>query len=166
MTSRLTLIVARARNGVIGRHGKLPWHLPLDLAFFKRTTLGHPILMGRKTWESLGRPLPGRENIVITRDARYQAPGARVVHSIEEALKQVSAPEVFVIGGAEIYALALPIAQRVLVTEIDADVEGDTWFPSLDATWRETAREAAPVSPEGWSYAWVTYEKAPAAAAR
>jgi dihydrofolate reductase len=140
---RLTLIVARARNGVIGRDNAMPWKIPGEQAFFKRVTMGHPIVMGRKTWESIGRPLPGRRSIVITRDRNFAAPGAEVAHSLDEALALVGdADEAFVIGGAQIYAAALPHADRVIVTEIDADFTGDTTFPALAPDeWREVSRE-------------------------
>jgi dihydrofolate reductase len=140
---RLTLIVARARNGVIGRNGALPWRLPEDLAHFKRTTMGHPIIMGRKTWESIGRPLPGRRSIVVSRQAGFIAAGAEVAASLDDALRlcQGSA-EVFVIGGAQLYRDALARADRLIVTEIDADFEGDTHWPAIDpAQWREAERE-------------------------
>lgn len=155
---RISLIVARARNGVIGRDGGLPWKIPGELAHFKRTTMGHPIVMGRKTWESLGRPLPGRRNIVVTRNARYVAPGAEVVTSLPAALALCAgADEVFVIGGAELYAQALPLARRAIVTEIDADYDGDAHFPALDpAQWRETARSPGSGAP---AHAFVTYER-------
>lgn len=127
-----SLIVARARNGVIGRDNALPWHLPADLAHFRRTTLGHPVIMGRRTWESIGRPLPGRENVVVSRRVGFSAPGARVVRSLEEAWQAVAgAEEAFVIGGAGLYEAALPGADRIYLTEIEADVEGDTRFPAL-----------------------------------
>jgi dihydrofolate reductase len=143
---RVTLILARARNGVIGAKGGLPWHLPEDLVFFKRTTMGHPIVMGRKTWESIGRPLPGRLNIVITRQAGMAAPGCTVVGSFDEAL-EVSRPaeEICVIGGAEVYRLALPRAQVIHRTQVHATVAADTYFPALDAAaWEEVARQDHP----------------------
>jgi dihydrofolate reductase len=158
----LTLIVARARNGVIGRAGQMPWRLPEDLAYFRRTTMGHPIVMGRRTWESLGRPLPGRRNIVVSRDAGLAAPGAEVVPSLEEAVRRTQdAAQVFVIGGAQLYEQALPLARRLLVTEIDADFEGDTYFPAPDPhDWRETGRERhAPTAARPFSIAFVTYER-------
>jgi dihydrofolate reductase len=151
MTSpRLSLIVARARNGVIGRAGTLPWRLPEDLAFFKRTTMGHPIVMGRRTWESIGRPLPGRRSIVVSRQAGFAAAGAEVAASLDEALRLCAgSAEVFVIGGAQFYAEALPRADRLIVTEIDADFEGDTHWPAPDpARWREAAREHLPPTGE------------------
>jgi dihydrofolate reductase len=143
---RITLIVARARNGVIGRDGTLPWRLPEDLAFFKRTTMGHPIVMGRRTWESIGRPLPGRRSIVVSRQAGFVATGAEVAASLDEALRLCAGSgEVFVIGGAQLYAAALPRAERLIVTEIDADFDGDTRWPAPDpAQWREAAREHLP----------------------
>ena len=144
--TRITLIVARARNGVIGREGKLPWRLPEDLAFFKRTTTGHPIVMGRRTWDSIGRPLPGRRSIVVSRRAGFAAAGAEVAANLDEALRLCAdSEEVFVIGGAQLYAEALPRAGRLIVTEIDADFEGDTHWPAPDpGEWREAAREHLP----------------------
>jgi dihydrofolate reductase len=157
-TPCISLIVARARNGVIGRDGALPWKIPGELAHFKRVTLGHPIVMGRKTWESLGRPLPGRRNIVVTRNAGYAAPGAEVVTSLAAALALCQGvAEVFVIGGAELYAQALPLATRAVVTEIDADFDGDARFPALDPRhWHETARTPGATEPP---HAFVTYER-------
>ncbi|OZI37289.1 dihydrofolate reductase [Bordetella genomosp. 10] len=156
----LTLVVAYARNRVIGRDNALPWKLPGDLAHFKRTTLGHPIVMGRKTWESLGRPLPGRRNIVISRDPAYAAAGAEVVGSLPAALAACAqAPQVCVIGGAQIYAAALPLARRIVATEVRADVEGDAWFPPLPADeWREVSRQAQP-DENGYAYDFVEYER-------
>jgi dihydrofolate reductase len=143
---RLSVIVARARNGVIGRDGTLPWHLSEDLRHFKRTTLGHPIVMGRRTWESIGRPLPGRRSIVLTRNTRWTAPGVERADSLAQALAMCEgAAEAFVIGGAALFAEALPLAQRLFLTEIDADFEGDTFFPPIDlSAWRETSREHLP----------------------
>jgi dihydrofolate reductase len=131
---QLVLIAAVARNGVIGKDNQLLWRLPEDMRFFKSTTLGHPVIMGRKTWESLPahfRPLPGRRNIVVTRDARFDAPGAEVALSLDDALQRLAdAPCTFVIGGAQLYAQALPRAQRLLVTELDRDFDGDALFPA------------------------------------
>ena len=136
----LHLIYARARNGVIGRDGRMPWHLPEDLAHFKRTTLGQPVIMGRKTWEGLPvafRPLPGRRNIVITRQTDWQAEGAEVAHSLEQAIALCQNESVsWIMGGAQIYQQAQPLAQQVVVTEIDADFAGDAYAPELDANWR------------------------------
>ena len=162
--SLLTLIVARARNGVIGRDNQLPWHLPEDLAHFKRVTMGRPIVMGRKTWESIGRPLPGRRSLVVSRDPHYAAPGAEVVGSLDEALARTAAePEVFVIGGAQLYAVAAPRAQRLVLTELDADFEGDAHFAAPDpAHWNEVAREHhGPTAERAWGYDFVTYERRP-----
>lgn len=139
----LILIAALARNGVIGRDNALPWRLRADLARFKALTLGHPILMGRKTWESLGRPLPGRRNMVVTRNAGYSADGAEVFITPEAALHEVGGGPVFVIGGAELYRQMLPLADRLLLTEVQADVEGDALFPTFErADFVETARES------------------------
>ena len=155
----LNLIFARARNGVIGRDNTLPWHLPEDLVHFKKTTLGQPVIMGRKTWESLPpkfRPLPGRTNIVITRQVDWQADGARVAHSIDEALALCAATdEVWVIGGAEVYAQSMQQATRAVVTEIDADYEGDAFAPTFDASWQESTRESH-IAANGLSYSFVT----------
>jgi dihydrofolate reductase len=159
---RLELVVAAARNGVIGRGNALPWHLPEDLKYFKRLTLGQPVLMGRKTWVSIGRPLPGRDNLVLTRDLNFVAPGARVVHSLAEACAAVgTAPALRVIGGAELYRLALPEARVLYLTELDADVEGDVRFPPWRREeWRETAREAhAADERHAFGYAFVTLER-------
>ncbi len=166
MSGGLTLIAAVAKNGVIGKGNALPWHLPEDLKHFKALTTGHAVIMGRKTWESLPpkfRPLPNRLNIVITRDSAYVAPGATVVHALDEAVK-VSAGEtarkLFVIGGAELYAHALLHAQRLELTEIDAAFEGDAHFPDFDrAQWREIRRDSGK-SDSGLDYAFVTYERA------
>ena len=158
--TELVLIVARARNGVIGRANALPWRLPEDLAYFKRTTLGHPILMGRKTYESIGRPLPGRRNLVISRNPDWRADGVEVFASVPDALAACATAErVFVIGGAELYAQALPLAQRLLITEIDADVDGDAFFAAPDpAQWREHTREVhRSATPPHWPFAFVTY---------
>ncbi|MCX8114748.1 MAG: type 3 dihydrofolate reductase [Burkholderiaceae bacterium] len=159
---RVTLIAAVARNGVIGRNGAIPWRIPGDLARFKRITMGHPVIMGRRTWESLGRPLPGRRNIVISRTPGFAPAGAEVVTSLGAALAACAdASEVFVIGGTEAYREALPLADRLLLTEIDADIEGDAHFPPFDrADWREVSREAHPASEQcPYAYAYVTYER-------
>lgn len=155
----LTLIAAVARNRVIGAGNALPWRLPEDLKRFKALTLGHPVIMGRKTHESIGRPLPGRDNIVVTRDAAYAAPGCKVVRSPEAALAAcASADEVFVIGGADLYRALIGRAQRLQLTEIDADVEGDAWFPEFDrGKWRETARVA--VTGAALPFSFTTYER-------
>jgi dihydrofolate reductase len=135
----ISLLVARANNGVIGRDNALPWRLPADLRRFKALTLGKPILMGRRTFESIGRALPGRMNLVLTRDRAWQAPGALVVHDLNEALAQVgNAPELVIIGGADLFKLFLPLAERIYLTDVHARIPGDTHFPELEAgEWRE-----------------------------
>jgi len=161
-TPRVTLILARARNGVIGAKGGLPWHLPEDLAFFKRTTMGHPIVMGRKTWESIGRPLPGRRSVVVTRDRTFFATGAEVVHSLNDAVALCAgSDEIFVIGGAQLYAEALGRADRLLLTEIDADFEGDTFMPAAAADdWTETSRERhPPTDTRAYAFDFVDYRR-------
>lgn len=159
----LTLVVARARNGTIGRNNTLPWRLPEDLAHFKRTTLGAPIIMGRKTWDSIGRPLPGRRNIVVSRNTALKLEGAEVAGSLEAAqLLCIGAEQVFLIGGAQLYAEAMPSADRLVVTEIDADVEGDAFFPAIDrAQWIETSREIHHSEANDFDYAFVTYDRPP-----
>jgi len=138
----LNLIVAVAHNNVIGMAGKMPWHLPAELAYFKRITMGHPIVMGRKTFDSIGRPLPGRRNIVVTANQAWRHEGVEVAGSIETALSMIEDSSAFVIGGATLYAAALPVANRVYLTAIDATVEGDTFFPELaPEKWREVSRE-------------------------
>jgi dihydrofolate reductase len=144
---RIALVVAMARNGVIGRDNAMPWRLPDEMAHFRRVTMGKPVVMGRRTWESLGKALPGRTNIVVTRDLDYQAAGATVVHSLDEAWKAAGpVDEVCVIGGSALYAETLSIADVIYLTEVDGDVEGDTRFPQFDrGQWEETevARHAA-----------------------
>lgn len=156
----IILIVAVAENGIIGAGGKIPWHISDDLKRFKRLTMGHPIIMGRKTWESIGRPLPGRENIVVTRDPKYHADGATVVHSVRDALKLAHSrghEDAFVIGGGEIYKEALPLADRIELTRVLASFAGDASFPRLGSEWREVALEP---HPEGTPpYAFVTLER-------
>jgi len=157
---RLNLIYARAANGVIGKDNALPWHLPEDMAHFKRMTAGCPVVMGRKTWDSLPlkfRPLPGRRNIVVTRQADWQADGAERAAGLPEAMALCAdAAEVWVIGGAQIYAEAAPLARRAVVTEIDRDFDGDAHAPSLDAGWREVARDTH-VAVDGLPFSFVTY---------
>ena len=160
----LALIVAVARNGIIGATneagiGTLPWHLPEDLKHFKETTSGHPIIMGRKTWESLGRPLPNRRNMVITRQADYAAPGAEVFNGLNEALTTVGEDDTaFIIGGAELYRQALPLAGELIITEVGIDAEGDTVFPEIGETWVETSRNAH-LSSAGIPFAFVRYAR-------
>jgi dihydrofolate reductase len=162
MPPRISLIAAVARNGVIGRQGSIPWRIPGDLPRFKALTLGHPVIMGRRTWASLGRPLPGRRNIVLTRDAPSAFAGAEVCSTLQAALARCAdAAEVFIIGGTEAYRAALPLAHRLLLTEIDADIDGDTVFPPFDrAQWVEAARQAHPPAADfAHPYAYVTYER-------
>jgi dihydrofolate reductase len=158
---KLGLIYARARNGVIGKDGALPWHLPEDLAHFKRVTMGCPVIMGRKTWDSLPpkfRPLPGRANIVVTRDAGWKAAGAERAGSLHEAVALCAEyPQAWVIGGAQIYTQALPLADTAEVTEIEADFVGDAFAPELGAPWRQAAREPH-ISAAGVHYSFVTYQ--------
>ena len=159
----LALIFAVASNGTIGVDGALPWRLPDDLKRFRALTVGHSVIMGRKTWDSLPRALPHRQNIVVTRDRSLQAPGADVVHSLDEALDRVALPPpAFCIGGAELYRLALPRADRLYLTEIARDFEGDVRLPALDpAQWREIAREPCRLEgPNGFDFAFATYTRA------
>ena len=153
----LAIIAAVARNGVIGVDNALPWRLPEDLKRFRALTTGHAIVMGRRTWQSLGRPLPHRQNIVVTRDRAFAAPGADIAHSLAEALAQARPPApVYCIGGAELYAQALPRADVLELTEIDRDYAGDARFPRVDRDeWVEIAREDH-VTDEGLRYAFVT----------
>ena len=156
---RIYLVAAVAANGVIGREGRLPWHLPEDLKHFKRLTLGHPIIMGRRTWESLGGLLPGREHIVITRTPGFDAPGAAVASSLEGALALCAGePLVFVIGGSQLFAESLPLASGLVITEIHRDYQGETRFPPYERSrWRETQREPH-VAADGTKFDFVLYE--------
>ncbi len=158
----LHLIYARARNNVIGLNGDLPWHLPEDLAHFKRTTLGQPVVMGRITWESIPekfRPLPGRRNVVVSRQSNYPAAGATVVDSLQAALALFPADEVvWLIGGAQLYAQGLPLASQVVVTDIDADFDGDAYAPLLSADWQEQSRSTH-TSAQGLNYSLVTFKR-------
>ena len=159
--SRIAIIAALARNRVIGRGNRLPWHLPDDLRHFKRLTLGRPIIMGRRTWESLPGLLPDRTHIVVTRDPAYRADGALVVHSLDDAVAAAGAEEAFVVGGAELYALALPRASRLYLTLLEAEVEGDAFFPAIDPMqWQEVAREPhAADERHAYAFAFVTLER-------
>jgi dihydrofolate reductase len=140
----ISTIVATAKNGVIGKEGGLPWYLPAELAHFKKITMGHPIIMGRKTHESIGRPLPGRTNVVVTRDKKYRSEGITVSHSLEDAVKTAKqspgADEIFIIGGEEIYKQAMPLLNKIYLTEVDAKVEGDKFFNYDKEQWREVSR--------------------------
>jgi dihydrofolate reductase len=160
----VSLIVAMDRQRVIGCNGRLPWHLPADLQRFKALTMGHHIIMGRKTWESIGRVLPGRTSIVITRNAHYAAPGALVVKSISEALALAGDdPQPFVIGGAQIFEAALPLARRIYLTEVLGDYPGDVWFPSLPADmWHAVASEHHPAAEHTPAWNFKLLERTPA----
>jgi dihydrofolate reductase len=159
---KIHMIFARARNGVIGRDNTIPWRLPEDMARLKRLTTGWPVIMGRKTWDSLPvkfRPLPGRTNIVITRQAGWKDTGAETAASLADALALCAASgEVWILGGAQIYAQAMPLAERIEVTEIDEDIEGDAFAPTLGPEWRQAAREDH-VSVNGMKFSFVTYQK-------
>jgi dihydrofolate reductase len=158
---KLHLIYARARNGVIGKDNQMPWHLPEDLAHFKRVTLGQPVIMGRKTWDSLParfRPLPGRLNRVVTRQTAWQAEGALRAESIEHAMRLCgSASDAWIMGGAEIYRQAEPLASTAVVTEIDADYEGDAFAPELGHAWQQVQRESH-IAANGLAFSFVTYQ--------
>jgi dihydrofolate reductase len=153
--------VAYAANRVIGKDGKIPWHLPDDLKRFRKLTMGHHIIMGRRTWESIGRLLPGRKHIIISRKSGYRVPGAKVVASLDAALSAASADnDIFIIGGGETYASAFHLADQILATEIDREYEGDTYFPEPEkGIWRETSREKHEDPLSGLRYSFVTLER-------
>jgi dihydrofolate reductase len=154
----LTFIVAVSHNGVMGKDGKLPWDLPEDRAFFRDSTMGHAVIMGRRTWDERGVPLPGRRNIVVSRAGQVSGTGREIARTIEDAitLARATDPDPYVLGGAQIFRLAMPYATRILLTEIDFDVDGDTFFPPLDRTlWHLTA------SRRGDRATYVTYERSP-----
>ncbi|WP_372743077.1 dihydrofolate reductase [Neptunomonas sp.] len=166
---RLSMIVAQAQNRVIGRQNKLPWYLPGDLKYFRQVTMGKPVIMGRKTYESIGKPLPGRLNVVITRDTAYQLEGAKVVHSLAEAVELSESQafidgveEAMVIGGEQIYAQALPLVERLYVTQVHAEVEGDAFFPELVLSdWAEQGRDDFEAEgPNPYDYSFVVYQRA------
>ncbi len=162
MRSPLALIAALARNRVIGRDNRLPWRLPADLRFFKQTTMGKPLLMGRRTWESIGRPLPGRRMIVLSRDPGYHAPGCAVARSLDEALAMAGAvPEIMVIGGALLYQQTLPQTERLYLTRVEADVPGDAWFPEWnEREWRPVWEETHPADVDhAWPYRFQRLER-------
>jgi dihydrofolate reductase len=162
------MIVAMAKNRVIGRENQLPWHLPEDLKYFKRVTMGKPIVMGRKTYESIGRPLPGRLNVVLTRDARWQAEGVTPAQTIDGALAVAIAQaeskekdEVMIIGGDQVYALCLPLVDRLYVTQVHAEVEGDAYFPEVDwSQWHQISSEDHQASDNNpYDYSFVVYDR-------
>lgn len=165
---KLHLIWAQARNGVIGRNGNMPWHLPEDMAHFKATTMGCPVIMGRKTWDSIPlkfRPLPGRRNLVLTRSTSFEEKGVEVSNTLHEALLKCEHSEVvWVIGGAQIYAQALALAQSALVTEIDAEFEGDAFAPKLGPHWVKTAGQPQ-LSSTGFKFSFNTYRNTTPASA-
>ena len=159
---KIAIVVAMAENRVIGLDNRLPWHLPADLRHFRQVTVGKPVLMGRKTHESIGRPLPERTNIVVTRDRCYEAPGCVVVHSIESAIKEAGGhEEVMVIGGTDFYRQLLPKADRLYLTLVHAAFEGDARFPELDeCEWREVERtDCAPDEKNPWPYSFIRLER-------
>lgn len=165
---RIALVVARADNGVIGKDGKLPWHISADLQYFKRVTLGKPVIMGRKTFESIGRPLPRRTNIVITREAAWTAAGVAVAHDLATAFAlayedahRTGVDEIAVIGGAEVFQQTLERADRIYLTEVHADVDGDAvWNIARPEGWTETARERhAPDTPNGPAFSFVVWDR-------
>ena len=166
MAVQIAIIVAMDSNRVIGNANRLPWHLPADLAHFRAITMGKPILMGRRTHESIGRPLPGRDNIVISRNRNYTAEGCTVVHSLEEAVQAAAGhDEIMIIGGAELYRQALPQADVLYLTRVEGAFEGDAFFPELDdSAWREVQRsERAPDEKNPYCYSFVTLERIRAA---
>ena len=163
MTREIFLVAAVAANGVIGAEGAMPWHIPADLRRFKSLTMGSPMVMGRKTFDSLPGLLPGRRHIVLTRDKAWRAEGAEVAHSLGDALAMANAPHIAVIGGAEIYALALPLAVRIELTEVRAEIPGDTHMPPLgpigDGGWRETFLEVHGAEGGRPGFAWLTLKR-------
>lgn len=165
---KCSMIVAMSENRVIGINNKLPWYLPNDLKYFKQVTMGKPIIMGRKTYESIGKPLPGRANIVITRNTQWQAEGVKVAHSLEQAIALAEAisnidgqSEVMIIGGDQIYKACLPQVDRVYLTKVHAEVQGDAWFPEVDwSSWQEVGREdfqAEGANP--YDYSFIVYDR-------
>lgn len=165
---RISLIVALSENHVIGRNNKLPWYLPNDLKYFKQVTIGLPIVMGRKTFESIGKPLPGRTNIVVTRNTEWVADGVRIAHSLEEAFELAQSiaeidgrDELMIIGGDQIYKSALPLVDRMYLTEVHAHIEGDAYFPEFDRSdWQEIGREDFEAAePNPYNYSFVVYDR-------
>ncbi|HTN93237.1 MAG TPA: dihydrofolate reductase [Gallionella sp.] len=162
MKPRISLIVAMAKNRVIGINNMLPWHLPADLKHFKMLTMGHHIVMGRKTYESIGKPLPGRTSVVVTRNADYAVPGVVVANSLNAAISACgNDEEIFIVGGAELYGHAIHLADRIYLTEIDADIAGDAHFTELDnRLWQETERKShLPDDKNAYPYQFITYER-------
>jgi dihydrofolate reductase len=160
MSTQLTLVVAMDGERGIGIDNRLPWHLPEDLAHFKRVTLGHPVIMGRKTFDSIGRPLPKRRNIVVTRNGGWSHEGVEVAHSLQEAIAMVGAEQASIIGGAQIFSASMDLADRMIVTHIDRVYACDTFFPEIDATaWAERAREPQRSADGEVAFSFVTYER-------
>ncbi len=157
----ISMIWAMGRDNALGCKNRMPWYLPADFAYFKRVTIGKPVIMGRKTFESIGKPLPGRENIVITRDNSFKAEGCKIVHSFEEALDFAKDRDVFIIGGAEIYKTFMPFAHKLYITEIDREFEADAYFPEIDySRWRLVSTEAGIKDEKNpFDYKWLVYEK-------
>ena len=157
----ISLMVAHDPNRVIGFNNDLPWHIPEDLAYFKAKTMGKAMIMGRKTYDSIGRPLPGRQSIVITRNKEFSAEGVVVVHDLKEAIEQAKdyAEEVMVIGGAEIFRIAMGIADRLYITYIQSEYEGDTFFPSYGPEWKLVSTTKEMISKNGTAYSYLIYEK-------
>lgn len=156
----ISLIVALDENRVIGYEGKMPWHLPGELKYFKEQTMGKPMIMGRKTFDSIGRPLPGRRNIIITRNENYQVDGIEVVTSLEEALKICEGEqEIMIIGGEQIFKLALPMADRLYITHIHHEFSGDTYFPPYGEEWALVSESDPIPTPDGYSYTYCIYER-------
>ena len=157
----ISIIAAIAENGVIGRDNTLPWKLPADLQYFKKVTMGHPIIMGRKNYEDIGRPLPGRQNIILTRDKTYRAEGCTVVHSLEEAIECAKNKEMFIVGGSEIYRLFLPHADRMYITHIHEPVEGNVLFPEYEnSEWKQISNEPHQADEKNsMAYTFCVYER-------
>lgn len=156
----LSVIVALAKNRVIGLNNTLPWHLPEDLKRFKQLTMGHHIIMGRKTYESLGRLLPGRQTVIVTRNPDYKVDGAIVVHSLEQAISVSSADsEAFLIGGAELYQQSLPLAKGLYLTMIDAEFEGDAYFPEIELDHWDLLEQQDLISQQGWAFHYLSYQR-------
>ncbi|MFZ2174782.1 MAG: dihydrofolate reductase [Rhodococcus sp. (in: high G+C Gram-positive bacteria)] len=162
MGRHVSLVWAQANGGVIGRDNTIPWHVPEDMAYFKEVTMGHPVIMGRRTWDSIPprfRPFSGRRNIVVTRQSDWTADGADRVGGVEQALG-LSDEDVCVVGGAQIYSAAMPFATRLIVTEIDLDVDGDTWAPAIDDAWHvEETGDWLTSAKNGTRYRWITYTR-------
>ena len=160
--SRISIIVAMARNRVIGANGAIPWHLPEELKLFKSLTMGHHLIMGRKTYESIGRLLPGRTTVIVSRQPGYRVPGATVAHSVGDAIAACAGDdETFVIGGEEIFRAALPLANRLYITTVDAEIPGDTYMPEInESQWRETASQSFPADARNrYAFRFASHER-------